>query len=77
MQTNLAPAEFGRASEALVITSLNSGSNDWHGSAFEFNRNTKLNARDFFDAQGRTPRYNRNQFFAEATGFSTSWIAAA
>jgi Carboxypeptidase regulatory-like domain len=62
VQTNLAPAEFGRAGGALVITSLKSGSNDWHGSAFEFNRNTNLNARDFFDTQGRTPRYNRNQF---------------
>ena len=62
VQTSMAPAEFGRAGGALVITSLKSGTNDWHGSAFEFNRNTSLNAKDFFAGPGPTPKYNRNQF---------------
>lgn len=61
VQTNVAPAEYGRAGGALVITSLKSGSNAIHGSAFWFNRNTNLNAKDFFFI-GQTPSFNRNQF---------------
>jgi len=61
VQTNVAPAEYGRAGGALVITSLKSGTNDIHGSAFWFNRNTNLNAKDFFFV-GPTPSFNRNQF---------------
>jgi hypothetical protein len=61
VQTSVAPAEFGRAGGALVITSIKSGTNDIHGSAFEFNRNTNLNARDFFEGPP-TPKFNRNQF---------------
>src|SRR5215472_16723683 len=49
VQTSVASAEFGRAGGGLVVTSLKSGSNDVHGSAFWFNRNTNLNARDFFN----------------------------
>jgi len=63
VQTSVAPAEFGRAGGALVITSLKAGTNDIHGSAFWFNRNTSLNAKDFFTSQGTpTPAFNRNQF---------------
>src|SRR5246127_4067261 len=64
VQTSVAPAEFGRAGGALVVTSLKSGTNAIHGSAFWFNRNTQLNARDFFN-QGPTsikPGFERNQF---------------
>jgi Carboxypeptidase regulatory-like domain/TonB dependent receptor len=61
VQTNLAPAQYGRAGGAIVVTSLKSGTNEWHGSAFWFNRNTNLNARDFFDNTA-TPKFNRNQF---------------
>src|SRR5580704_5667427 len=61
VQTSVAPAEIGRAGGAVIITSLKSGTNSWHGSAFEFNRTTNLQSRDFFD-NGPTPDYNRNQF---------------
>lgn len=61
VQTSVAPAQFGRAAGAVVVTSLKSGSNEFHGSAFWFNRNTNLNARDFFNNRP-TPAYNRNQF---------------
>jgi Carboxypeptidase regulatory-like domain/TonB dependent receptor len=61
VQTSVAPAQFGRAGGALVLTSLKSGTNDIHGSAFWFNRNTSLNARDFFQGPP-TPAFNRNQF---------------
>ena len=67
VQTSVAPAQFGRAGGALVVTTIKSGTNDWHGSAFWFNRNTNLNARDFFN-NGPTPGYNRNQFGAAVGG---------
>ena len=64
VQTSVASAEFGRAGGGLVVTSLKSGSNDVHGSAFWFNRDTNLNARDFFNhgATEKKPGFNRNQF---------------
>ena len=62
VQTSVAPAEFGRAGGAVVVTSLKSGTNDIHGSAFWFNRNTSLNARDFFQTTGKKPVFNRNLF---------------
>jgi hypothetical protein len=61
VQTNIAPAQFGRAGGALVVTSIKSGTNDYHGSAFWFNRNKQLNAEDFFNS-GPTPSFVRNQF---------------
>ncbi|HET6932586.1 MAG TPA: TonB-dependent receptor [Candidatus Acidoferrum sp.] len=63
VQTSVAPAEFGRAGGALVVTSIKAGTNDIHGSAFWYNRNTNLNAKDFFSApNSATPGFNRNQF---------------
>jgi hypothetical protein len=69
VQTSVAPAEFGRAGGALVVTSIKSGTNDIHGSAFWFNRNTGLNARDFFQsAKTPVPGFERNQFGGTAGG---------
>ena len=63
VQTNIAPAQYGRAGGALVVTSIKSGTNDYHGSAFWFNRNRDLNAKDYFTSRGApTPEFNRNQF---------------
>ncbi len=63
VQTSVAPAQYGRAGGALVVTTIKSGSNDYHGSAFWFNRNTSLNAEDFFTSPNTpTPGFNRNQF---------------
>ena len=63
VQTSVAPAEFGRAGGALVVTSIKSGTNGIHGSAFWYNRNTSLNAEDFFmSPHSPTPGFNRNQF---------------
>jgi hypothetical protein len=42
-------AEYGRNSGAVVNAVIKSGSNDIHGSAYEFLRNDKLNARNFFE----------------------------
>ena len=69
VQTNIAPAQYGRAGGALVITSIKSGTNDYHGSVFWFNRNKQLNAEDFFTTPGTpTPSFVRNQFGFSAGG---------
>ena len=47
--TNSFDAEYGRFSGAVVNVVTKSGSNDLHGSGFEFLRNDKLDSRNFFD----------------------------
>jgi len=53
-------AEYGRNSGAIVNIATRSGTNEFHGEAFEFLRNEKLDARNFFD--GPKPPFKRNQF---------------
>jgi len=60
VQTSVAPAEFGRAGGAIVNTAIKGGSNNFHGSAFEFLRNNALDARPTF-APEKLP-FRRNQF---------------
>ena len=52
-------AEFGRGA-TQILTALKSGTNQWHGSLFEFNRNSATAARGFFDS--RVAFLNQNQF---------------
>ncbi len=58
--TNNYDAQFGRTSGGIVNQVIKSGSNQLHGSLFEFFRNDVLNARDFFLPE-RTS-FKRNQF---------------
>lgn len=60
LDTSVAPAEFGRAGGAIVNTALKSGTNEVHGSAFEFLRNSLVDARQTF-ASTKT-LFQRNQF---------------
>jgi hypothetical protein len=60
-------AEFGKRPGGQVIIVTQSGSNHWHGSAFEFLRNNALDAKNFFD-QGSAPPFQRNQFGASIGG---------
>lgn len=63
VQTSVAPAQYGRAGGSVVVTTIKSGTNDYHGTAFWFNRNKALNAEDFFTTPGTpTPGFTRNQF---------------
>jgi hypothetical protein len=54
-------AEYGKRPGAQVSILTDSGTNEWHGTAFEFLRNSALDARNFFD-HGSKPSFQRNQF---------------
>jgi hypothetical protein len=58
--TDTYPAEYGKRDGAQVNVVTQSGSNNLHGTLFEFLRNSALDARNYF-AQGPTP-YEQNQF---------------
>ncbi len=63
VQTNNFSAEFGRAGGAVINATFRSGTNQFRGAVWEFNRNTKLNATGFFKpTSGVKPEMNRNQF---------------
>ena len=53
-------AEYGERSGPTVLVTTKSGTNQFHGSLFEYFRNTKLDARDYF-APTRN-KFNLNQF---------------
>jgi hypothetical protein len=57
-------AEFGRASGGIVNVATKSGSNDFHGTLYEFNRVAALAAAGFNDNANNTPKgvFTRNQF---------------
>ncbi len=55
-------AEFGRGA-GVVSVSTRSGSNDYHGEAFDYLRNSWLDARNYFNpTTQKQPAYRRNQF---------------
>jgi carboxypeptidase family protein len=60
-------AEFGKHPGGQVIIVTQSGSNSWHGSVYEFVRNSALDAANYFD-QGGPPPFQRNQFGAASGG---------
>lgn len=59
--TNTYSAQFG-GNGAVINASSKSGTNAFHGTAFEFLRNNKLEARNFFDNGSSAPTFRRNQF---------------
>ena len=56
-------AEYGRTSGGVINAISRSGTNQFHGTAYEFLRNSALDARNFFD-QATIPSFRRNQFGA-------------
>src|SRR5437870_4351080 len=54
------PAQVGRSSGGIIGASTRSGTNEFHGSVYEFFRNSALDARNFFDT--KKPPFHRNQF---------------
>jgi hypothetical protein len=65
VQANSFSAEYGRGN-AVVNATLKAGTNEYHGSVYEFLRNDKLDARNFFAA--RKDPYRQNQFGVAAGG---------
>jgi len=59
--TNTYTAEYG-GNGAVVNAAIRSGTNSYHGSAYEFARNSAMDARNFFDPASGTLPFNRNQF---------------
>ncbi len=68
IQTNAFAAEYGRSGGGLVTLVTKSGTNSLHGSLFEFLRNSKLDANNFFTNRAGRPlaSFKRNQFGASA-----------
>jgi hypothetical protein len=64
VDTNSYPAEVGRAGGAVINLLTKSGTNEFHGGVYEFLRNDKLNANDFFSNKTGVPRpkFRQNQF---------------
>ena len=55
-------AEYGRNSGSVVNIVTRSGSNTIHGSAFEFFRNSAMDARNYFNTEARKTVFQNNQF---------------
>ena len=68
VQTHDYSAEFGRAAGGVISAVTKSGTNDVHGTVFEFLRDSKFDASNFFDpvdpvtGEQTTPPFTRNQF---------------
>ncbi len=69
VETNVAPAEFGRAGGAIVNTSIKSGTNQFHGTFFEYLRNSALDATPWTSqANAKKLPFKQNQFGAAIGG---------
>ena len=74
--SNSVSADFGRFSGGVVNMTTKSGTNKFHGTAYEYNRNTDFNANDWFNKKSQktagtpnTPlKFLENQFGAGASG---------
>lgn len=70
VETSNYSAEYGRSAGGIVSVNIKSGTNAFNGDAFEFLRNTALDANDFFAKRAGRPRtpLHRNQFGATLGG---------
>jgi len=61
--TNGFSAEYGKTSSGVINLSIKSGTNEIHGTVFEFLRNDKFAAKNFFDPpEAEKPPFKRNQY---------------
>ena len=69
VETNNYTADTGRLGGAVVNATIKSGTNKFHGTAYDFLRNRALNARNFFaNPLAAKPEFTRNQFGASLGG---------
>lgn len=62
LNVNAYSPEYGRSNGGAVMVIGKTGSNDFHGTLFEFFRNEVLNARNYFAQPGSKPEFRRNQY---------------
>ncbi len=55
-------AEFGRAVGAVINVTTRPGTNEFHGSLFEFHNNSRFKARNYFNFTDRVPNALKNQY---------------
>lgn len=68
--TSVAPAEFGRAGGAIIQTSIKSGTNQYHGSAFIFDRDQIFDASpNYFSPTKANPTFHRVQYGGTLGGY--------
>jgi hypothetical protein len=68
LNVNAYSPEYGRSNGGTVMVIGKSGSNQFHGTLFEFFRNEALNARNLFAQPGPKPEFRRNQYGFAAGG---------
>lgn len=66
VQQNATDAEYGHSAGGIISVQMKSGSNEWHGSAYFFGRNPKLNARP--DSMNPTPSLIRHNVWGVTSG---------
>lgn len=62
VSTGTYEAEYGHYAGGQIVVVQKSGSNSFHGTLYEFLRNQKMDAVNFFTPPGIVPAYKRNQF---------------
>ena len=62
LQTRDYDVEYGRSAGGVVNVAIKSGTNKFHGDVYEYFRNDKLDARDYFATSGPKPVLQQNQF---------------
>jgi hypothetical protein len=80
VQTSNYSAEFGASAGAVVNAITKSGTNQLHGSAYDFLRNNKLDAADYFAQAGNKPLLVQNQYGASLGGpvkRNRAWVFGA
>jgi hypothetical protein len=68
VDSNNFPAEYGTGTGGQISVITKSGGNRFHGAAFEYLRNDKLDARNFFDLPGQKSKLRLNQFGGSVGG---------
>src|SRR5215831_3569123 len=68
LQTRDYDVEYGRSAGGVVNVAIKSGTNGFHGDVYEYLRNDKLDARDYFATSGPKPILQQNQFGATLGG---------
>jgi hypothetical protein len=63
VETNAMSAEYGRSGGAVLNVNIKSGTNDLHGTAYEFLRNSAMDAKNYYDPGDQAiPPFKQNQF---------------